>query len=165
MPGAGMGYGSVATATEYAGFGTRFVALLLDGLLLGFGGLIILIPVFLIFGLAGFVLYLAIQAAYFILCFTRWDGQTVGGRAMGIKVVDVNGGLLTPTAALIRWAVANASTIVSLLATGAGSTGLSGIGFLLSIGQLFGYLMMLWDPKKQTLQDKAAGSYVIQIRR
>src|SRR5688572_15948387 len=48
-PGPGMGYGATAMTTEYADFGARFVALLLDGLLLGFGGLIIAIPLFLVF--------------------------------------------------------------------------------------------------------------------
>src|SRR5581483_4722398 len=123
VPGMGAGFGAATTTTEYADFGTRFVALLLDGLLLFVGALFIALPMFLIFGRAAFLLYQLAAAAYFILCFTRWDGQTVGGRAMGIKVVDVNGGLLTPTAAAIRWLVANAAGIVSTLLTGAGAAG------------------------------------------
>jgi uncharacterized RDD family membrane protein YckC len=152
-----MGYGATAMTTEYADFGARFVALLLDGLLLLVAAIFTAFPLFFVFGNVAFLLFQAVAAAYFILCFTRWDGQTVGGRAMGIKVVDVNGGLLTPASAAIRWAVANAANIISLLLSGAG-TAASGIGFLLTLGQLVGYLMMLWDPRKQTLHDKAAVS-------
>jgi uncharacterized RDD family membrane protein YckC len=163
-PGAGMGYGATAMTTEYADFGTRFVALLLDGLLLAVVGIFIALPLFLVFGVLGFLIFQVIPAGYFIYCFTQRDGQTVGGQVMGIKVVDANGALLTPSAAAIRWLVANAASIISFLLSGAGA-GASALGTLLSLAQLVGYLMMLWDPKRQTVQDKAAGSYVIKVRR
>jgi uncharacterized RDD family membrane protein YckC len=64
----------------------------------------------------------------------------VGKLAVGIKVVDINGGLLSPSAAFIRW------------------IGYWVSGLLIGIG----YLMVAWDPRKQGLHDKMAGSFVVK---
>jgi uncharacterized RDD family membrane protein YckC len=101
---------------SYAGFWKRVAALLIDKLILGFGAMIILIPIFIMFGLgiafnsdnmnmednAGFIL--AFIGAYMMLiCFVfimDWlyfalleskKGATLGKMVLNIKVTDMNG--------------------------------------------------------------------------
>ena len=158
--GVAYGYPGMAVQTQYAGFWIRFLALFIDGIILGI--------VNAVFNLAlgpgvGSLIGLAISAAYYIYSFTQWNGQTIGARAASIKVVDGQGRLLTTNAAAIRWAVANASGFVFALGWLAESPALLGIGSLVALLQLIGYLMMLWSPQKQTFHDKMAGSYVIKV--
>lgn len=139
--------GSIGTYArlEYAGFWIRFLALFIDivvlsivtsfiGVLFGQGA-----------GRAGggaFVINTIIGAAYDVIALSRW-GQTVGALAVGIKVADVNGGLLSPGAAFLRWIGSIVSGIILLI----------------------GYFMMIWDARKQTLHDKIAGSFVVKVNR
>jgi uncharacterized RDD family membrane protein YckC len=64
---------------------------------------------------------------------------------MKLKVVDVNGNLLTTGTALIR-----------LLAQVA-------LSFLPLVGPLLDLMWPLWDEKRQTLHDKAVGSFVLKM--
>jgi uncharacterized RDD family membrane protein YckC len=73
-------------------------------------------------------------------------GASIGQGVMNLKVVDINGNLLTTGTAFIR-----------LLARVA-------LGFLPMVGPLLDLLWPLWDEKKQTLHDKAVGSYVLKLR-
>lgn len=73
-------------------------------------------------------------------------GASIGQGVMGLKVVDVNGNLLTTGTALIR-----------LLARVA-------LSFVPMVGPLLDLLWPLWDDKHQTLHDKAVGSYVLKLR-
>jgi uncharacterized RDD family membrane protein YckC len=137
--------GFAATAPQYAGFWIRFVAIVIDIIILAIVNSFIGI----IFGQGASgtsglpaLLSLAVGAAYYIVAYSRY-GQSVGKLAMGIKVVDVNGGLLSPGGAGVRY-----------------------IGYWVSsIILLIGYLMVIWDPRKQGLHDKMAGSFVIHVRR
>ncbi len=94
-----------------------------------------------VFGLAAVVVGLA--ATYFVrIRPLPRTGQTIGRRAMNIRVIrEDTGGLLSIGQALGREAFA---AFVS--------------------GQVFylGYLWMLWDDKKQTWQDKVVGSVVVR---
>lgn len=150
MAGGMPGYGAVAT-TAYAGFWRRFVALLIDGILLGIVGGILSAVLGLgagtaeggsaafNFGTGGTLLNVVLDLIYFTLMIGLL-GKTVGGMALGIKVVPVDGGAVGIGKALIRAIVAYIS------------------GFVL----LIGYLWMLWDGKKQTWHDKAAGTIVVR---
>jgi uncharacterized RDD family membrane protein YckC len=73
-------------------------------------------------------------------------GASIGQGVMNLKVVDINGNLLTTWTAFTR-----------LLARVA-------LGFLPFVGPLLDLLWPLWDEKKQTLHDKAVGSYVLKLR-
>src|SRR5271155_2824211 len=68
-------------------------------------------------------------------------GASIGQGVMNLKVVDVNGNLLSTGTAFIR-----------LLARVA-------LGFVPMVGPLLDLLWPLWDDKKQTLHDKAVGSF------
>jgi len=85
---------------------------------------------------------MAIYVAYFTIAIGRW-GQTIGALAVSIKVVHPDGTLLSYGAACARFF----GSIVSYL--------------ILWIG----YLMMIWDRRKQTLHDKMVGSVVIKVKR
>lgn len=162
----------VATATSdatdlpaYAGFWIRFLAWFLDGVVLS----LVVQPIVFLSGpgfevettenaageiqslsytidggdlaiatLIGFAIY----TAYFTIAVGRW-GQTIGALAVGIKVVHPDGTLLSYGAALGRF-----------------------LGSILSYAILWiGYLIMIWDGRKQTLHDKMAGSVVMNVKR
>jgi len=72
-------------------------------------------------------------------------GASIGQGVMNLKVVDINGNLLTTGTAFIR-----------LMARVA-------LAFIPMVGQLLDLLWPLWDEKKQTLHDKAVGSYVLKL--
>jgi uncharacterized RDD family membrane protein YckC len=121
-----------------AGFGQRFGAFLLDLLILLVPSLILLV----IFKQGA--LYQALQTVMSLAYFTYFEGgptgQTLGKRALGIRVYDFRQG---------------------------GPIGY-GRGFLRQIGRwlstipiLLGYFWMLWDKEKQTWHDKIAGTVVV----
>ena len=120
-----------------ATFGQRFLAALVDGILLGVVGILFR-------GLFGFVLGnalgLALGLAYYAYFHGSPSGQTVGKKALNIRVVDfATGGSIDPGRAVIRYAVSLLSALACLV----------------------GYLWMLWDPEKQTWHDKLANTVVV----
>jgi uncharacterized RDD family membrane protein YckC len=149
----------------YAGFWIRFLALFLDGIVLS---LVVQPLVFLTgpgfefettenaagelqsftynfdggdFAIAALI-GTAIYVAYFTIAIGRW-GQTIGALAVSIRVVRPDGTPLSYGGALVRYVGSWVS------------------GLILWIG----YLMMIWDSRKQTLHDKMAGSVVIKVKR
>ena len=120
-----------------AGFGIRLVAALIDGILLGVIGAIITA----IFRPAiGTVLQLVLGLAYYSYLEGSPSGQTIGKKAMNIRVIDfTTGGAIGTTRGLIRY-----------------------LGRLLSsIPCGLGYFWMLWDSEKQTWHDKIATTVVV----
>jgi uncharacterized RDD family membrane protein YckC len=79
-----------------------------------------------------FIIYEALLIAY-------WNGQTIGKKAMGIRVVSAGGAPVPVGMAFVR-------SLMKLV---------SGVALML------GYLWMLWDPNKQTWHDKVAQTYVV----
>jgi uncharacterized RDD family membrane protein YckC len=89
---------------------------------------------------AGSALGTLIGLAYYVYLEGSPSGQTVGKRAMNIRVIDFQtGGPLGYGKAALRWVGRIVSGVVCLL----------------------GYLWMLWDPQKQTWHDKIAGTVVV----
>jgi uncharacterized RDD family membrane protein YckC len=83
--------------------------------------------------------------AYFTYMWSS-RGQTVGMMALNLKVVDAEtGGPLTLAKALIRAVVLYAELL-----------------FCVCIVGLVGGLWMLWDPRRQAIHDKAAGTVVLK---
>lgn len=139
-----------------AGFWKRFAAALIDGILLGIVNLGIsaafgqkLVETthrngtssvhFQATGLA-FILEIAIAVAYFGYFEGGASGQTLGKRALGIRVIDFSsGGPIGFGRAVLRYFARFLSTVACLL----------------------GYLWMLWDKEKQTWHDKIATTLVV----
>lgn len=119
-----------------AGFWRRFAAALVDGIIVGVSAEII---VALLRGVGeGLVIVLGI--AYYTYLEGGDTGQTLGKRAMGIRVVDLHGGgPIGYSRGFIRYIGRIASAIVIYL----------------------GYLWMLWDAEKQTWHDKFATAVVV----
>lgn len=133
----------MATATmtlEKVGFGTRFVAFIIDAILLGVINQIVAS----VFGggdptrVGGLTTLIGI--AYVVGLWTYWGGQTVGKKAMGIKVVKADGTPFGLVPAIIRY-----------------------VGYIISgIVILLGFIWILFDPDKQGWHDKIAGTYVVK---
>jgi uncharacterized RDD family membrane protein YckC len=120
-----------------ASFGTRFVAALIDVILIGVVGGVS--RAIFTFALAQLVSTLA-GLAYYTYLEGSPSGQTLGKRAMNIRVVDIaTGESIGTTRALIRYV----GRIISAIPCG------------------LGYFWMLWDNEKQTWHDKLATSVVV----
>jgi uncharacterized RDD family membrane protein YckC len=131
-------FGGGGPPAARAGFWRRFVASFLDGIILGIVG-----------GIIGAILNesengatvvsILLGIAYYTYL-EGTSGQTLGKKALGIRVVSLEGGGSIGFArAFIRY-----------------------IGRIVSaIPLLLGYFWMLWDKEKQTWHDKFAGSVVV----
>ncbi len=130
---------AISRDTVSAGFGERFVAVLIDALIL-------LIPNAIVFavldgGPLANLIQFVIGAGYAVY-FWSSSGQTPGKSIMKLKVVHADGGnVLTPGQAILRYI----GTIIS------------------AIPLLLGYLWAIWDPKHDTWHDKIASTKVIKI--
>ncbi len=92
--------------------------------------------------LASQLIGIVASAAYFTYFEGRPGGRTLGKRWMGLRVVDLGGrGSIGYPRALLRWA----GRIVALIPAG------------------LGCIWMLWDPGRQTWQDKMAGTVVARV--
>ncbi len=127
-----------------ASFGKRLLAIILDGVLLSIVNFI----VGFIFGAAlgesggalASVLSIVIAIAYFGILEGGETGQTLGKRALGIRVIDFNaGGPIGVGRAIIRYLARILSTIPLFL----------------------GYFWMLWDDQSQTWHDKLSTAVVV----
>ena len=130
---------------QYAGGGIRFVAAIIDGLIV----MIVNVILGLIIGVAlgkngamlGNLLSIVISIGYFVF-YQASRGQTLGKKAMGIRVVDLAGNKPTAMTFFLREIIGK---------------------FVSSIILFIGYLMILWDGKKQGLHDKIAGTVVVRV--
>jgi uncharacterized RDD family membrane protein YckC len=121
----------------YAGFWDRFGAAFIDGLILIVPNLIIN---YTIGSGAGDVLAIVMGWLYAALLESGPGQATLGKKALGLKVVGEDGQRISFGQA----------------------TGRHFGKFISALILLIGYLMMLWDEKKQTLHDKMAGTYVVK---
>lgn len=122
-----------------AGFWRRFAAAFVDGILLAIVNVILR-------AIAGSGGGTGIGTLASLAYFTYFEGgptgQTIGKRALGIRVIDFGGGgSIGYARAFIRWIGRFVSAIVFLL----------------------GYLWMLWDAERQTWHDKFANSVVVPV--
>jgi uncharacterized RDD family membrane protein YckC len=132
-----------AATTEKAGFGTRFLAILIDSI-----GLAVISGVVAgVFNAGGpgsttaSSLQTLIGVAYFCYFWSTYGkGQTLGMRALNIRVVKTDGSTLDLMGAFIRY-----------------------IGLVVSIACLFiGVIWAAFDANKQGWHDKIAGTYVVK---
>jgi len=134
----GYGYAAGGPSSPYAGFWARFVTVVIDGFIIGIPSQIISAasP-----GL-GFVVRIVGGLVYVGLLEGGPTGQTLGRRAMNLRVVDSTTGQpgIGFGRAVGRYFAKILSAIVLAL----------------------GYLWMLWDSRKQTWHDKLVGTLVVK---
>lgn len=140
---------SVASAPK-AGFWIRFVALLIDELIIAVPGGIIVGILIAALGQNGsgiiifvYALWLIAFIGYFIYFWTK-DGQTLGMKMFNIRVVKTDGSPITVGSAIIRYVGYLVDTIV--------------------FGLPIGYIWAAFDADKQAWHDKMAGTYVIKTQ-
>jgi uncharacterized RDD family membrane protein YckC len=122
-----------------SGFWRRFAALLIDGLILGIPNAILFAALDqAVANIVGTLLGLA----YYTYFEGGATGQTLGKRALGIRVIDFRGGgAIGYGRGLLRYVARILSTIPLGL----------------------GYFWMLWDKEKQTWHDKIATTVVVPV--
>jgi uncharacterized RDD family membrane protein YckC len=146
----------------------RAVAIIIDSLILGIPGYIIIAILGVGFAsqaeidpvtgeleggagfFAGFLIsalaFAVISVLYFVFLNGGEKGQTVGKMVMKIQVRDeATGGAIGYGKGFLRWLVAYL------------------LGALCFIGSLVDLLFPLWDPKRQCIHDKAVNSLVIDL--
>ena len=131
---------------DYAGFGIRFVAVLIDGILLQ---IVRAILSYAMYGSYSFganagteltVVSLVVGITYTVWMQSSSLQGTLGKMAVGIKVGDAEGNRISVGNAIGRYLATFVSALILLI----------------------GYLMVIWDDKKQALHDKIAGTYVFK---
>ena len=139
-----------------AGFWIRFVAYFLVGLIVGVPGLILLFIAGAISRPADgqatgqvsgavivvYALWIIASIAYFIYFWTRPEGQTLGMKALHLRVIKTDGSQLTMGSAILRY-----------------------VGMLLNsiiFGLPIGWIWAGFDKNKQGWHDKIAGTYVVK---
>ena len=127
--------------TEKIGFLTRALALIIDIILLAIVSSILNAIVFGGDVVRGNGLSTLIGLVYYLYFWSSYGhGQTLGNRALGIRVVKTSGSELTLTDAFIRY-----------------------VGLILSFIVVFiGVIWVAFDPNKQGWHDKIASTYVVK---
>ena len=78
---------------------------------------------------------------YFTLLAGTWNGRTLGKRLVGTRAVRINGAPLTYFDAFIR----------------------SG-GYVAGVAMgMIGFLKLLWEPNRQAVEDRIAGTVVVRV--
>lgn len=137
----------------YAGFWERFGAWFIDAIILSVIGVVIGLvlgrpritytdnsSLYVLYFNTSNLFNLIIGWLYFALQESGPSQATVGKRALGLKVTSMNGGRISFGQA----------------------TGRHFAQFLSAIIIFIGYLMVIWDAKKQALHDKLAGTLVVK---
>lgn len=115
--------------------GTRFVAIIIDGFILG-------LITAVLFGAgreAGGGLGLVIGVVYHWFFLTRMEGQTPGKRMMNLRVIKADGTPLSDVDAVIR-----------------------AVGYHISAFFMLGYIWAFFDDKRRTWHDLLAGTIVVR---
>ena len=148
------------TAVRYAGFWIRFVARVIDGIILGIVTTLLRAPLFLALGIRGsailnpmvvpgligaFLLSLVINTAVGVAYeayFVSTRGATPGKMALGLKIVRATGDAgIPPSLAIARYFAQILSSIILAI----------------------GYIMAAFDPQKRALHDRLCETRVIRI--
>lgn len=132
---------TAAPATEKIGFLTRVLAFIIDAILVGVVNGILTAVLFGGDMAQGQGLGTILGLAYYVYFWSSaGGGQTLGMKALSIRVVKTDGTALTVTGAIIRY-----------------------VGLIVAFLCLFiGVVWVAFDPNKQGWHDKIAGTYVVK---
>ena len=143
----------VAGLPEKADWITRLVAEVIDTIAWN----LVIIPAllgFIIGGTLPFIVGILLSLAVVVAIASAYrDGQSVGKRVMGTRVVRTDGSPVSWGFNFIVRAVLVKGLIVSVAA-----------GITFYIFALVNYLWPLWDKEQQAVHDKMAGTYVVRAR-
>ncbi len=143
---------NVGIGYDIAGLGSRFIAQLLDSLIVGVIALIVNIAVLgainpsnaqdsLLAALAVGGITLFVYIGYFTLCEVSTGGRTPGKSAGQLRVLDISGGAPTSGQLLLR----DLARIIDVLAG-------------------LGVVVMFWNRQSRRIGDLLAGTVVVRIR-
>jgi uncharacterized RDD family membrane protein YckC len=149
--------GQTAGQVRYAGFWIRFVARVIDGVLLGVVGLIIRLPLMVMLGVGGreigsvamlpailalagvmTLINLALAAGYEVY-FLSTRGATIGKQILGLRVIRADGGPVSAGLAAGRFLSAILSAIIFYI----------------------GFIIAAFDVEKRSLHDRICNTRVI----
>ncbi|HET7699238.1 MAG TPA: RDD family protein [Candidatus Limnocylindria bacterium] len=132
---------TTAASTDKAGWFTRFLAILIDGIGVSIVSGILTNILYQDGGVGASGLQTLLGVIYFCYFWSSYGkGQTLGMRALGIKVVKTDGSQLDLVGAFLRY-----------------------VGLFISILCLFiGVIWAAFDAQKQGWHDKIAGTYVVK---
>lgn len=133
-PHCGHPMGAQALPLQYADFWSRFAAALIDALILFIPSLLLGLR----FRFLGGVI---VEFFYHWLMIAYWDGQTIGKRALGIRILRPDGSPVD----------------VAVAAARAGMRIVSGIPLLL------GFVWAAWDPQRRTWHDAVADTRAYRV--
>jgi uncharacterized RDD family membrane protein YckC len=133
---------TTAVSGAKAGFWIRFVAIFIDGIIVGIvNSALAAILNLNTNGRSGLQLLLGlVYYVYFWSSNSPWPGQTIGSKLLNIRVIRTDGSDLSISQALIRY-----------------------VGFVISaLCLLIGLIWAAFDPNKQGWHDKIADTYVVK---
>ncbi|MEO1293381.1 MAG: RDD family protein [Pseudomonadota bacterium] len=155
---------------DVAGLSTRLVAQSAD-ILITFAGLVAILAVFFFSDLLPFnavvslgaLLFFAIRVPYYILSEILMNGQTIGKRLSGMRVISADGRTLTAHAVTVRNLMKEAEVFVpgTLLLAAPELPGYLIAILLVWLCILFG--VVLSNKNRQRLGDILAGTYVVML--
>lgn len=145
-----------AVSSVLAGWWSRVGATVIDSLVL----IIPTLVLDLILGnLVGQFVAIGLQAAYMIGLQTQASGQTLGNRAVQTRVRDsLTGHTISVRQAAIRWAIIAIYSVLEIFS----SAGSSSLTLVVSVLALADCLYPLFNPRKQTIHDRIAGTIVVR---
>lgn len=143
---------NVGIGYDIAGLGSRFIAQLLDSLIVGVIAFIVNIGVLgalsqtdtrdsVLAGLAAAGITLFVYIGYFTLCEVSTGGRTPGKSAGQLRVLDISGAAPTAGQLLLR----NVARIVDVIAG-------------------LGVVVMFWNRQSRRIGDLLAGTIVVRVR-
>lgn len=152
---------------QLAPWGLRAVATIIDNVILIALFLVLAIPLTaagvtidsdaglaaLVLGVLAFtMIYVLAALLYAPLLMSRWNGQTVGRRAMGITVIRPSGKPMD-----FGWSLLREVAVKSVLIMGIGGSFTFGIAYLVDV------LWPLWDDENRALHDLIVDTRVVRV--
>ena len=125
----------------YGGFWIRFLAAILDSLIIGIPASLLQLLVTFTTGIQSSVYLLQLAAVILVVYLDGIKGGTPGKLILGLRIVNEKGKFIGIPMAILRYL----GKILSSLILG------------------IGYLMIVWDKRKQGLHDKIAKTFVVKV--
>ena len=160
---------TVTPAAPFAGFWRRVAAFLVDGFalsLIGYALATVLSDTFVQLGAWGRCVGFLVALAYFVPQESA-DGQSIGKRLLGIRVVDAQGRALSPARSVVRFVVFGVPyflngallPMTAVVFAGGFPVAVLALGGMLALA----YLLVFNRRTRQSLHDLAVGAFVVRV--